>query len=287
MNRSSSSRSALDGVVLVDKPAGRSSRQAAADAARSLGASKFGHAGTLDPFATGLLVVLLGRACRTQDWFTGLPKEYAATARLGWVSTTGDPEGEIRETGTVPREPLDLPAGTISQRPPAFSAVHVGGRRAYELARAGEKVETPVREVTVYEFAETGREEHDVHLRISCSSGTYVRSLVSDLGDAYTTALTRLSVGPFSLDEADPEHVIPIARALTFMATVELDGEESRRAGHGQAVEPRAPVLPPAWTGPGRRPKEVLMIHDGEAVAIARGKGETPGMLEPVVGFRG
>lgn len=287
MSRSSSSPDAPEGIVLVDKPAGKSSRQAAAGVARHLGASKFGHAGTLDPFATGLLVVLLGRACRTQDWFTALPKEYAATARLGWVSTTGDPEGEIRETGNVPEEPLKLPAGRIRQRPPAFSAVHVGGRRAYELARAGEPVETPEREVTVYEFTETGREGHDVRLRISCSSGTYVRSLVSDLGDAYTTALTRLSVGPFSLGDADPDRVIPIGRALTFMPTVELDDEESRRAGHGQAVEPQAPVRPAAWSGPGGQPEEVLMIHDGEAVAIAKKAGEAPGMLKPVVGFRG
>ena len=255
--------------------------------ARALGVAKFGHAGTLDPFATGLLVVLLGRACRTQDWFTALPKEYAATARLGWVSTTGDPEGDIRETGNVPEEPLSLPVGRIRQRPPAFSAVHVGGRRAYELARAGEPVQTPEREVTVYEFTETGREGSDVRLRISCSSGTYVRSLVSDLDDAYTTELSRLSVGPFSLADADPERVIPIAEALTFMPSVGLDDEESRRAGHGQAVEPRAEVRPPAWTGPGSRPEEVLMIHDREAVAIAKNVGETPGVLKPVVGFRG
>ena len=255
--------------------------------ARALGAAKFGHAGTLDPFATGLLVVLLGRACRTQDWFTALPKEYAATARLGWVSTTGDPEGEIRETGNVPEEPLSLPVGRIRQRPPAFSAVRVGGRRAYELARAGEPVETPEREVTVYEFTESGREGSDVRLRISCSSGTYVRSLVSDLDDAYTTELSRLSVVPFSLADADPERLIPIAEALTFMPSVGLDDEESRRAGHGQAVEPRAEVRPPAWTGPGSRPEEVLMIHDREAVAIAKNMGETPGVLKPVVGFRG
>lgn len=287
VSKSSSSGSPPDGIVLVDKPAGESSRKAAAAVARRHGASKFGHAGTLDPFATGLLIVLLGRACRTQDWFTRLPKEYAATARLGWVSSTGDPEGEIRETGSVPKEPLRLASGRILQRPPAFSAVHVGGRRAYELARAGEPVEPPEREVTVYEFLEIGREGDEVSLRIFCSSGTYVRSLVSELGDAYTTALTRLSVGPFLLEDADPETVISIGRALTFLTTVELDEEESRRAGHGQALEPQAPLRPPAWIGPGNLPDEVLMIHEGEAVAIARESGEEPGILKPVVGFRG
>jgi tRNA pseudouridine55 synthase len=287
VSRSSSSSSAPDGIVLVDKPAGESSRQAAARVARSLGAAKFGHAGTLDPFATGLLVVLLGRACRTQDWFTRLPKSYEATARLGWVSTTGDPEGELRETGVLPEQPLRLTTGRILQRPPAFSAVHVDGRRAYELARAGEELELPEREVTIYEFLETEREGDRVGLRVSCSSGTYVRSLVSDLGDAYTTALTRTSVGPFTLDEADTGRVRSLAQALPFLPTVELDGEEARRAGHGQALEPAAQLQPPAWIGPGEAPGEVLLVHEGDAVAIARETGETPGTLKPVVGFRG
>lgn len=287
MSRSSSSSSPPDGIVLLDKPAGESSRRAASKVARSLGAEKFGHAGTLDPFATGLLVVLLGRACRTQDWFTRLPKAYAARALLGWTSTTGDPEGELCHTGRLPPEPLELPSGRIRQRPPAFSAVHVGGRRAYELARAGEEVEPPEREVTVYEFSEIGREGETVELRIACSSGTYVRSLVSDLGDAYTTSLTRLSVGPFMLEDADPGRMIPLATALPFLQTVELDEEEARIAGHGRPLEPVASVCPPAWTGPGEQPAEVLLVHAGEAIAISRPSGEGTGFLKPVVGFRG
>ena len=288
MSRSPNSSSAPDGIVLVDKPPGESSRRAAGAVARQLGASKFGHAGTLDPFATGLLVVLLGRACRTQDWFTRLPKTYEATARLGWTSTTGDPEGELRHTDRLPPEPLVLPEGPILQRPPAFSAVHVDGRRAYELARAGEKVDLPPREVNVYEFTETGRQGDLVNLRISCSSGTYVRSLVSDLSDAYTAALVRTSVGPFALEDANPGTVIGIAEALPFLPSVELTGEEARAAGHGRPVTPAAPVRPAAWSAPGQAGPlpEVLLVSGGEAVAIARTGGEAAGTLKPVVGFR-
>lgn len=288
MSRSPDSSSGPDGIVLVDKPPGESSRRAAGTAARQLGASKFGHAGTLDPFATGLLVVLLGRACRTQDWFTLLPKAYDARARLGWTSTTGDPEGELQHTGRMPPEPLRLPEGRIMQRPPAFSAVHVGGRRAYELARAGEEVDLPPREVEVYEFAETGRQGDLVDLRISCSSGTYVRSLVSDLSDAYTTALTRTAVGPFVLEDADPTRIVPIAEALPFLPSVELDEEEATAAGHGRPVRPAAAVRPATWSAPAGReaPGEVLLVGGGEAIAIARPAGEEAGTLKPIVGFR-
>ena len=288
MSGSPNSSRGPDGVVLVDKPPGKSSRQAAGVVARKLGASKYGHAGTLDPFATGLLIVLLGRACRTQDWFTLLPKAYEATARLGWTSSTGDPEGELEHTGRMPPEPLELPEGRILQRPPAFSAVHVAGRRAYELARAGEEVDLPPREVTVYEFRETGRAGDDVSLRISCSSGTYVRSLVADLSDAYTSALSRTAVGPFSLEDADPGRVIPIAEALPFLPSVELSGAEAAAAGHGRQVSPSAPVVPAIWTAPGQRdlPGEVLLVSAGEAIAIARPAGEEAGTFKPVVGFR-
>ena len=285
MTRSPSSSSAPDGVVLIDKPAGLSSRRAAADAAARLGAAKFGHAGTLDPFATGLLVVLLGRACRTQDWFTTLPKAYDATERFGAVSTTGDPEGEISETGSEIPEPLVLPTGTVRQRPPAYSAVHVDGRRAYQRARAGEEFELPEREVEVYEFRETGRSGNDVGLHIRCSSGTYVRSLVSDLGDAYTARLCRTAVGPFKLDEADPQRVIPIGSALTFLPTLQLSREEATRAGHGQAVEAGGRVEPPSWSGAPGGAGAILLLEGSDAVAIAaRGEGEA---LKPVVGFRG
>ena len=283
MSRSPLSGSAADGIVLLDKPAGASSRTAAGQVARALGARKFGHAGTLDPFASGLLVVLLGRACRTQDWFTLLPKEYEASARLGAVSTTGDPEGEITETGRLPESPLRLPTGKVRQHPPAFSAVHVGGRRAYERARAGEEFSTPEREVEIYEFAEAGRSGNEVELRIACSSGTYVRSLVSDLGDAYTTQLRRTAIGPFRVEDADPVRVLAIEEALTFMRKATLEPVAAKAATHGRPVEPGA-VSEPAWEGPGGPPGEILLVDDGGAVAIAR--REEGGRLKPVVGFR-
>lgn len=271
--------------MLLDKPPAVSSRTAASRAAAEHGARKFGHAGTLDPFATGLLVVLLGRACRTQDWFTGLPKEYEATARLGAVSTTGDPEGQVTVTGRRPAEPLRLPTGRIRQRPPAFSAVHVDGRRAYELAREGREVELPEREVELYEFAETSREGDLVGLRIACSSGTYVRSLVCDLGDAYTTELRRTAIGPFRVEQASAQRLIPIAESLPFLATVTLGPEDARAAASGRPVPAPASVEPPRWSRPGLEFGEVLLADEEGAVALARRVQD--GRLKPVVGFRG
>ncbi len=132
----------------------------------------------------------------------GLPKTYVATARFGAVSTTGDPDGEITETGRVPEGPLELPEGEIRQRPPAFSAIRVGGERAYKKARRGEDVTMPERFVTVHRFEELRRDGDRVELEIECSSGTYVRSLVADLGDAYCESLRRTAIGSFSIDEA-------------------------------------------------------------------------------------
>src|SRR5215210_3280451 len=150
-----------DGVILVDKPAGMTSHDVVAQVRRRLsgagGRVRVGHAGTLDPFATGLLLVLVGRATRVQRFLMALPKRYEVTARLGWTSTTGDPEGEIAP-GRTPPEPLILPTGRIRQRPPAFSAVKVGGERAYARARRGEAVEPAEREVVVTRFEQTWRD---------------------------------------------------------------------------------------------------------------------------------
>ena len=201
-------------VVLVDKPAGITSHDAVARVRRRLGA-KTGHAGTLDPFATGLLIVLVGRtATREQRRFMELPKVYRARARFGAVSTTGDPEGEITETGVIPAGELELPTGEVRQRPPAFSAVRVGGERAYRRARRGETFEVPERLVTVHRFEQLSREADGAEFEIECSSGTYVRSLIADLGDAYCTELRRLAIGPFSADEADEASAIPLTEAL-------------------------------------------------------------------------
>jgi tRNA pseudouridine55 synthase len=205
----------VDGIVLVDKPAGKTSHDVVAALRRALGTRRVGHAGTLDPFATGLVIALVGRATRAQRHFMALPKTYRATARLGAVSSTGDPEGEIEVTGRVPPDPLPLPTGQMRQRPPAYSAVKVGGERAYRRARRGEQVELPEREVTVYRFEQVGPRRGDrVELEVECSAGTYVRSLVADLGDAYCEALRRTAIGPFRVEEADGRRVIPLEEAL-------------------------------------------------------------------------
>jgi tRNA pseudouridine55 synthase len=263
-----------DGVVLVDKPAGVTSHDVVAAQRRRLGRGvKVGHAGTLDPFATGLLLVLVGRATRVQRYLMELPKRYETVARLGWTSTTGDPEGEIAQG----REPsLELRTGTIRQRPPAYSAVKVGGQRAYALARRGEAVEIPEREVEVRRFDLLWREGDRAAFAIECSSGTYVRSLIADLGDAYCLELRRTAIGPFEVTDADDELVLPLDDALAFLPVVALAAEDARRAGHGVAIRPSPPA--PA-AGPVR-----LRDEDG-LIAIAEPRGD--GTLKPVVGFRG
>ena len=135
----------MDGVLQIDKPAGISSHDAVAAVRRALGGVRTGHAGTLDPFATGLLLVLVGRATKSQRAFMALPKRYRTVARLGALSSTGDPEGEITETGRLPHDPPSLPTGEIRQRPPMHSAVKVGGERAYRRARRGESFQIPER----------------------------------------------------------------------------------------------------------------------------------------------
>jgi len=249
-----------DGVILVDKPAGRTSHDVVADVRRSLGRrDKVGHAGTLDPFATGLLLVLVGRATRVQRFLMALPKAYEVEARFGGVSSTGDPEGEIVETGRVPAGDLALPTGAVRQRPPAYSAVKVGGERAYRLARRGADVDLPEREVHVHEFTELWRDGDRRAFRIRCSSGTYVRSLVADLGDAYCTALRRTSIGPFAVADADPDRIVPLADALTFLPAIELDADAARGITHGRPAP--LPLDPP--TGP------VRLTHAGELLALA------------------
>jgi tRNA pseudouridine55 synthase len=204
-------------ILLVDKPAGVTSHDVVARARRRYDA-KVGHAGTLDPFATGLLIVLLGRpATREQRRFMTQPKTYRATARFGAVSTTGDPEGEITETGIVPEGPLALPTGRIRQRPPAHSAIKVGGQRAYRRARRGEAIEVPERIVDVHRFELVERAGERAELEIECSSGTYVRSLIADLGDAYCERLRRTRIGPFSVEEADEGAPLALADALASL----------------------------------------------------------------------
>ncbi|MEX2107326.1 MAG: tRNA pseudouridine(55) synthase TruB [Solirubrobacterales bacterium] len=190
-------------VLLCDKPAGITSHDMVLGVRRERGC-KAGHAGTLDPFATGLLLVLLGRATRLQRFLTGLSKTYLATARLGWRSSTGDPDGELTETGRVP-ESLELPTGTVRLRVPMTSAVRVGGERLYRKAHRGEVVETPERDVQVdrAELREHGADF--ARYEIECSAGTYVRTLIETLDDAYCSELRRVAIGPFRIEDAGTE----------------------------------------------------------------------------------
>ena len=226
--------------------------------------TKVGHAGTLDPFATGLLLVLGGAATRMQRFLMALPKTYRTVARLGWTSDTGDVDGELTETGRIP-DKLHLPTGDLMQRPPAYSAVKVGGERLYKKARRGEAVEGEPRPVTVYRFEELHRQGDLVTLEIECSAGTYIRQLVADLGDAYCEKLERTAIGHFKLDDADPDRIVPLEEALDFMPSVELDPEEARVVGHGGKI---------AGGGEGF----TRLMHDGELVAVAEPRD---GLLRP------
>ncbi|MEJ7876091.1 MAG: tRNA pseudouridine(55) synthase TruB [Solirubrobacterales bacterium] len=202
-------------VVLADKPSGPTSHDLVARARREHGVKRVGHAGTLDPFATGLLIVLIGReATREQALFMALQKTYRVSARFGARSTTGDRDGEITETGIIPPADVELPTGEVRQRPPAYSAVKIRGERAYKRARRGETLEMPERIVSVYRFTELERQGDRAEYEIECSSGTYVRSLISDLGDAYCEELRRTAVGPFTAEEARGADPIALADAV-------------------------------------------------------------------------
>jgi tRNA pseudouridine55 synthase len=209
---------AAGAVLILDKPAGKTSHDVVAAVRRERDV-KAGHAGTLDPFATGLLLVLLGKATRLQRFLVGLPKTYLATARLGWTSSTGDPDGELTETGRIP-DSLELPTGTVRQRVPMTSAVRVGGERLYKKAHRGETVETPLRDVQVYRAELLGPGEKLIgsgdyaHYEVECSAGTYVRTLVETLGDAYCSDLRRTAVGPFRIEEAGREVSVDGVAAL-------------------------------------------------------------------------
>jgi tRNA pseudouridine55 synthase len=260
-------------LILVDKPAGKTSHDVVAAVRRSLPrGTKVGHAGTLDPFATGLLVVLVGRATRVQRYLLGLPKSYRAVARLGWRSDTGDRDGELEHTGRVPARP-SIPTGEQMQRPPAYSAVKVGGERLYAKARRGEPVEGEPRPVTVYRAELLSHEGDRAEFEIECSAGTYVRGLVADLGDAYCDELERTAVGPFELARADPEKVVPIAEALAFLPERRLEAGEAEQVSHGVPVAGGADLE-----------GAVRLTHAGELVALAEPRGPD---LQPVVVFAG
>jgi tRNA pseudouridine55 synthase len=262
--------SATDGVLLVHKPAGVTSHDVVARVRRELPrGTKVGHAGTLDPFATGLLLVLVGRATRAQRLLMELPKTYRAVARLGWSSDTGDRDGQLTHTGRIP-ERLEIARGQQLQRPPAHSAVRVGGRRAYELARRGERVELEPRPIEVHRAELLWHEGERAAFEIECSSGTYVRVLIADLGDAYCEELERTAIGPFRLADAG-ERLLSLAEALAFLPERPLSEEEAVAVRHGRRLSAAADA-----------PERLRLTHDGELIAIGEPRA---GELQPVIVF--
>ena len=253
----------IGGILLVDKPDGMTSHDVVSRTRRLAATRKVGHAGTLDPMATGLLVLGLNSATRLLTYVVGLDKEYLATIRLGASTTTDDREGETIDTAPdglinqldlsrVDAKILDL-TGNIKQVPSTVSAIKVGGKRAYALARAGETVELASRAVTVSEFEVLGRRRLagflDLDVRVVCSSGTYIRALARDLGASlavfgHLTALRRTRIGPFrvtdahALDELDVSAALldPAAVAGQLFESVHLDEQASIDLGHGKRI---------------------------------------------------
>jgi len=293
----------LDGILVVAKPAGPTSHDVVALVRRLAATKRVGHGGTLDPFATGVLPVFLGHATRIVEYHLGDRKAYRATVCFGASSTTDDLEGELTPTqGAAPaREAVEAAltglTGTISQRPPAYSAIKVGGRRAYALARAGETVELAIREVTIHAIELVSWDGADPDrpiavVDVACSAGTYVRALARDLGEkvggaAYLGALTRTASGPFTLDAAtpldeirtaaadDPTGLLPLLRPLDTglddFPVVTLTPDEVAAIARGQFVRPAAGLPAPA---------ERYRLRDeaGALVAIASASG---GRLAP------
>jgi len=271
------------GLLLADKPRGITSHDVVARARRLLGIRKVGHAGTLDPMATGLLLLGVGSATRLLSYLVGLDKEYTATITLGATTDTDDAEGETVATsdasGVTDAEIADgihALTGPIQQVPSSFSAIKVDGRRAYELARAGEAVELAARPVTIHAFELLGMRREgatvDLDVRVECSSGTYIRSLARDLGAAlgvggHLTVLRRTRVGPFAVadavtlpdprtdpDASAPALLDPAEVASRLFPVVRLDADATRDIANGKRVELDAPdaELAAALTPEGR-----------------------------------
>jgi tRNA pseudouridine55 synthase len=211
------------GVLLVDKPGGRSSHDIVAQV-RSRTGARTGHTGTLDPFATGLLILLSGRATRLAPRFVGLDKRYVTDVDLRARTTTGDPEGNVVETQAPPdaaelAAALETLRGDVELQIPAASAVKIGGERAYRLHRKGVAVDMPMRRSHVGALDLLGYTDGIATLDLHVSSGTYVRALADALG-GHCVTLRRLEVGPFSVDDADPERILPAEDALARIAAV-------------------------------------------------------------------
>ena len=248
----------IDGWVILDKPLGLSSTQAMAKVRRAFAAKKAGHAGTLDPLATGVLPIALGEATKTIPFVENASKSYRFTLCWGVETTTDDREGTPLATSEVRPKRSDIEAmlgrfiGTIEQVPPVFSAIHIGGKRAYEWAREGHALAPPMRKVQVDSFAlEVFDDPDHAEFTVVCGKGTYIRALARDLGRAlesraHVTALRRLHVGPFRLDKALPlDHIAradqglhPVQTALDDIPALAITGSEASRLVQGLPVQP-------------------------------------------------
>jgi tRNA pseudouridine55 synthase len=288
----------LDGILVVNKPAGPTSHDVVALVRRLAATRRVGHGGTLDPFAGGVLPIFLGHATRVVEYHLGDMKRYRATICFGGSSTTDDLEGEITPApGAAPargavESALGAMLGTVLQRPPAYSAIKVGGRRAYAMARAGEPVVLAEREVTLHELELRSWDDIDPDrpiaiLDVTCSAGTYVRALARDLGEAvgsaaYLGALTRTASGPFELAHAVPLDEVragaadgpggltrilrPIDDGLDAFPSIELTEAELVAVARGQFVRPAAGI-------PSSAAHYRLRGPDGHLAAIATANG--------------
>ena len=224
------------------------------------------------------MVVLTGRMTRLQRYMVGMPKVYRAEAKLGWRSSTGDPDGELVETGRLPAS-LELPTGRIRQKVPMTSAVKVDGERLYRKAHRGESVDTPEREVTIYSATLLGHHDDLAEYEISCSSGTYIRSLIETLSDAYCSKLHRIAVGHLRLGETEREE-IAATQALAFMPSRELSQEEADSISKGQAIsvgELLDPRTEPAFAVEQSKPdgpRPVALTRQGTLIAVARARDD-------------
>ena len=280
-----SARRPADGVLLLDKPAGFSSTQALARAKRLLGAPKAGHTGTLDPFATGLLPIAFGEATKFSRFLIDAAKSYLATLRLGVETTTGDPEGSITRRAQVSVDSTQIDdvladfVGVHDQIPPMHSAVHVGGKRLYELAREGKEVERAARRIEIESLRRERLEGEELVVSVTCSKGTYVRTLAQEIGaalgcGAYLVGLRRTAVGGFSLEHARTLEalerlgvegaraaLLPVDVLVSSLPRRDCDGDEALRFTQGQSV-----------ACDGRLPGEEFALYDpsGRFLGVAR-----------------
>jgi tRNA pseudouridine55 synthase len=277
-----------EGLILLDKPAGQTSFQALSNLKRTLGTRRVGHAGTLDKFAEGLLVVLTGRMTRLAGLAAAMDKEYLAVVTFGRQTDTLDPEGTVVSEGPMPtREALEavLPSflGRMMQVPPAYSAVHVGGRRAYEAARKGQEVTLAPREVVIHSLRLVSFIPPAATLDVVCSKGTYIRSLARDVASrlstcAFVSQLRRTRIGGFRVEEArkpgdfDPERDL-LRPAVFFDASPDLHRlrlrtEWQQKAGQGAPIQDAFFLEPPSTDG-----IFGAFTQDGELVAVLEKRG--------------